>query len=107
MSRIQRPYAHWNSSTLQVAAITSEAAQTHRDTDVLNRCWYWKEKKKVQQLAWGSLKFRLFYAEPVRNYAWNEDEAQLRECVYMLYSNLQDLSNEISPFLVGIVLIML
>ena len=47
-----------------------------------------EEKKKVQQLAvWSSLKFRL-YAEPVRNYAWNEDEAQLTECVYMLYSNL-------------------
>lgn len=61
----------------------------------------------MQQLAvWGSLKFRLFYAEPVRNYAGNEDEAQLSECVYTLYSNLQDLSNEISPLLVGIVLIM-
>lgn len=34
MSRIQRPYAHWNSSTLQVAGITSEAAQTHTDAQM-------------------------------------------------------------------------
>lgn len=71
MSRIQRPYAHWNSSTLQVAVITSEAAQTRRHVKQML-------EKMVQQLAvGGTLKFWCYFAESVRNYTWNEAEAQL------------------------------
>lgn len=54
MSRMQRPYAHWNSSTLQVAAITSEAAHTRTHTRAMRRVKQMLDKT-VRQLAVGRL----------------------------------------------------